>query len=100
MTTSPVKRIDHSFIWNSMASRLYDRYTECPGYYLTEMTAELSGTPLEQALVQRTPSGHLGETGDLVGTCLYLVSSASDHVTGVCIPVDGGYLVSDGMPRG
>jgi 2-deoxy-D-gluconate 3-dehydrogenase len=71
-----------------------------PGYYITEMTAELSGTPLEQALVQRTPSGHLGETGDLVGTCLYLVSSASNHVTGVCIPVDGGYLVSDGMPRG
>lgn len=71
-----------------------------PGYYFTEMTAELSGTPLEQTLKARTPSGRLGETDDLTGTCLYLASRASDHVTGVCIPVDGGYLASDGLDRG
>jgi len=41
MTSSPVKRIDHAFIWNSMASRLYDRYTECPGYYLTDAEVEI-----------------------------------------------------------
>ena len=70
-----------------------------PGYYFTEMTAELKGSPLEQVMVRRTPSGHLGETKDLIGTCVYLVSSASDHVTGVCIPVEGGYLASDGMER-
>jgi 2-deoxy-D-gluconate 3-dehydrogenase len=74
--------------------------TIAPGYFMTEMTAELSGTPLEQALIRRTPSGRLGNTGDLVGTCLYLASRASDHVTGVCIPVDGGYMASDGMDRG
>jgi len=71
-----------------------------PGYYVTEMTAELSGTPLEQAMLRRTPSGRLGSTKDLIGTCLYFVSGASDHVTGVCIPVDGGYMASDGMERG
>lgn len=71
-----------------------------PGYYFTEMTAELSGTPLEQTLKRRTPSGRLGETDDLTGTCVYLASRASDHVTGVCIPVDGGYVVSDGLERG
>lgn len=71
-----------------------------PGYYFTEMTAELSGTPFEQTLKRRTPSGRLGETDDLVGTCLYLASRASDHVTGVCIPVDGGYMASDGLDRG
>lgn len=70
-----------------------------PGYYLTEMTAELSGTPVEQALIRRTPSGRLGETKDLVGICLYLASGASDHMTGVCMPVDGGFLASDGMER-
>ena len=70
-----------------------------PGYYFTEMTAELKGTSLERAIVQRTPSGRIGETADLNGTCLFLVSSASNHVTGVCIPVDGGYLASDGMQR-
>ena len=71
-----------------------------PGFYLTEMTADIGGSPMEQALIRRTPSGHLGETKDLIGTCLYLVSGASDHVTGVCIAVDGGYVASDGMPRG
>ncbi len=71
-----------------------------PGYYLTEMTAELSGTPMEQAIMRRTPSGRLGETKDLIGTCLYFVSGASDHVTGVCVPVDGGFMASDGMERG
>jgi 2-deoxy-D-gluconate 3-dehydrogenase len=71
-----------------------------PGYYHTEMTAELKGSPLEQALKRRTPSGHLGETAELVGTCVYLASGASNHVTGVCIPVDGGFTASDGMDRG
>ena len=71
-----------------------------PGYYFTEMTAELSGTPLEQSMIRRTPSARVGQTEDLVGTCLYLASSASNHVTGVCIPVDGGYMASDGLDRG
>lgn len=71
-----------------------------PGYYFTEMTAELKGTPLEQAMIRRTPSGRLGETDDLVGTSLYLASAASNHVTGMCIAVDGGYMASDGLDRG
>jgi 2-deoxy-D-gluconate 3-dehydrogenase len=74
--------------------------TIAPGYFITEMTAELSGTVFEQATIRRTPSGRAGNTADLVGTCLYLASRASDHVTGVCIPVDGGYMASDGMDRG
>lgn len=74
--------------------------TIAPGYFMTEMTAELSGTVFEQATIRRTPSGRAGNTGDLIGTCLYLASRASDHVTGVCIPVDGGYTASDGMDRG
>jgi 2-dehydro-3-deoxy-D-gluconate 5-dehydrogenase len=71
-----------------------------PGYFFTEMTGELRGTSLEQAIKRRTPSGRLGETSELVGTCIYLASSASDHVSGICIPVDGGYLASDGLERG
>lgn len=70
-----------------------------PGFFATEMTAEIKGSPLEDALVRRTPSGHLGDTKDIIGTCLYLVSPASNHVTGVCIAIDGGYVVSDGMDR-
>jgi 2-deoxy-D-gluconate 3-dehydrogenase len=71
-----------------------------PGYFDTEMTAELKGTSLEQAIKRRTPNSHLGEPSQLAATALYLASSASDHVIGVCIPVDGGYLASDGMERG
>ena len=70
-----------------------------PGYFLTEMTGELRGTPIEQAIGRRTPSGRLGETAELVGACIYLASAASDHVNGVCLPVDGGYLASDGLER-
>jgi len=70
-----------------------------PGYFFTEMTGELRGTPLEAAIKKRTPAGKLGETSQLIGTCLYLASAASDHVSGICIPVDGGYLASDGLER-
>ncbi|MBI1397311.1 MAG: glucose 1-dehydrogenase [Betaproteobacteria bacterium] len=72
----------------------------CPGYFITEMTGDLSGTSFEQAIRRRTPSGKLGDTGDLVGTCVYLASGASNHVTGACIQVDGGYFASDGIDRG
>lgn len=41
MASTPIKRIDHAFIWNSVGSRLYDRYTECPGYYLTDAEVEI-----------------------------------------------------------
>jgi NAD(P)-dependent dehydrogenase (short-subunit alcohol dehydrogenase family) len=71
-----------------------------PGYFVTEMTAELSGSPIEQVIKRRTPDGRIGDTADLVGTCLYLASNASNHVTGQCIAVDGGYLASDGLERG
>lgn len=71
-----------------------------PGYCFTEMTGALAGTPIERAIVRRTPSGRFGETSQLVGTCIYLASAASDHVTGTCLPVDGGYLASDGLERG
>jgi NAD(P)-dependent dehydrogenase (short-subunit alcohol dehydrogenase family) len=64
------------------------------------MTAELKGTPLEQAIKRRTPSGRLGDTAQLAATAVFLASGASDHMTGVCIPVDGGYMASDGMERG
>jgi NAD(P)-dependent dehydrogenase (short-subunit alcohol dehydrogenase family) len=71
-----------------------------PGYFLTEMTADLSGTALERAIVKRTPSGRWGAPADLVGTCIYLASRAADHVAGECIVVDGGYFASDGLDRG
>ena len=70
-----------------------------PGWFFSEMTEELRGTSFEQSARRRIPASRWGETSDLVGTCLYLASPASDFVTGVVIPVEGGYLASDGLDR-
>ena len=71
-----------------------------PGWHITEINRELPATPLGEAISRRTPSGRWGEPSDLVGTCLYLASSASDFVAGSCLVVDGGYSASDGLDRG
>jgi 2-deoxy-D-gluconate 3-dehydrogenase len=71
-----------------------------PGYHHTEITAELSGTPFEQYVAKRTPDGRWGDPDDVAAACVFLASAAADHVTGVCLPVDGGYMASDGLERG
>lgn len=70
-----------------------------PGWFFTEMTEELRGTAFEQSVIRRTPAGRWGDAPDLVGTCVYLSSSASDYVNGAVIAVDGGYAASDGLER-
>jgi len=57
-----------------------------------EKTEEL--TERGRAVIEHTPMGRFGEAHELSGTVLFLAnSSASGFVTGVTIPVDGGYLV-------
>lgn len=75
-----------------------------PGFFLTEqnrylLTDEATGgwTPRGQAIVSHTPAARLGEPDDLVGTLLWLVSPASKFVTGVVIPVDGGFSAYSGV---
>jgi 2-deoxy-D-gluconate 3-dehydrogenase len=70
-----------------------------PGWYFTEMTEELRGTGFHHAIERRTPAGRWGETTDLVGSVRFLASAASGFVSGTVIPVDGGYLASDGADR-
>ena len=70
-----------------------------PGWYFTEMTEELRDTAFEDSVARRTPAGRWGNAPDLVGTCLYLASPASDFVSGAVITVDGGYTASDGLER-
>ncbi|MCA8968739.1 MAG: L-histidine N(alpha)-methyltransferase [Planctomycetes bacterium] len=45
-------RIDHSHIWNRVGSRLYDRYTECPSYYLTDSEVAILEQNATDILVQ------------------------------------------------
>lgn len=66
-----------------------------PGWINTDMSAEgkrdIPG--LEEGVTARTPAGRWGEPFDLAGTAVFLASAASNFVTGVAIPVDGGYAV-------
>ncbi|MFM7873002.1 MAG: SDR family oxidoreductase, partial [Actinomycetota bacterium] len=47
-----------------------------------------------QFLTSRIPAGKWGKPEDLAGTTLFLSAPASDYVSGVVIPVDGGYLAN------
>ena len=75
-----------------------------PGFFLTEqnrylLTDAASGglTPRGQAIIEHTPMSRLGTPEDLLGTLLWLVSPASAFVTGVVIPVDGGFSSFSGV---
>jgi 2-dehydro-3-deoxy-D-gluconate 5-dehydrogenase len=66
-----------------------------PGWYETDLTRGLPDTTLRQEIRRKTPAGRWGNPEDLVGTAVFLASRASDFVTGVAIPVDGGYSVAE-----
>ena len=44
-------------------------------------------------LLARTPAGRWGEPDDVIGAAVFLASPAADFVTGITLPVDGGYSV-------
>ncbi|MGD9894306.1 MAG: SDR family NAD(P)-dependent oxidoreductase, partial [Dehalococcoidia bacterium] len=66
-----------------------------PGWFPTDMTGRLPHTSLGEQIRRKTPAGRWGDPDDLVGAAVFLASRASDFVTGVQLPVDGGYLVAD-----
>jgi NAD(P)-dependent dehydrogenase (short-subunit alcohol dehydrogenase family) len=63
-----------------------------PGWIKTPLTvAARADEPRNRAIVERTPMGRWGEPEELVGPVLFLASEAARFVTGVVLPVDGGY---------
>ncbi|MBB3966142.1 SDR family NAD(P)-dependent oxidoreductase [Rhizobium metallidurans] len=65
-----------------------------PGYHRTEMTKPLWSQPDSEAkIAERSALKRWGTTEDLVGPILFLCSPAAAFVTGVTLPVDGGYSV-------
>jgi NAD(P)-dependent dehydrogenase (short-subunit alcohol dehydrogenase family) len=75
-----------------------------PGFFLTEqnrflLTDKDSGdlTPRGQAIIAHSPMGRFGVPEDLLGTVLWLVSPASAFVTGIVVPVDGGFSAFSGV---
>jgi gluconate 5-dehydrogenase len=64
-----------------------------PGYMITDMNQALIDNPTFDAWVKgRTPSKRWGRPDELVGTAVFLASSASDYVNGQIIYVDGGMM--------
>jgi NAD(P)-dependent dehydrogenase (short-subunit alcohol dehydrogenase family) len=75
-----------------------------PGFFLTNqnrflLTDKETGewTARGNTIVGHTPMGRLGEPKDLLGGVLWLLSPASDFVTGVVIPIDGGFSAFSGV---
>ena len=65
-----------------------------PGWILTPMTEPVKNFPdMEKEILTRTPMGRWGMPEDHAGAAVFLASSASDFVTGITIPVDGGYRI-------
>jgi NAD(P)-dependent dehydrogenase (short-subunit alcohol dehydrogenase family) len=75
-----------------------------PGFFLTEqnrflLTEEETGklTPRGKAIISHTPMERFGLPEDLLGTVMWLLSPASAFVTGIVVPVDGGFSAFSGV---
>ena len=66
-----------------------------PGWIATPLTEPLHSDPARSdPIVARTPLGRWGTPEDVAGPVLFLASPAARFVTGVILPVDGGYLIA------
>jgi 2-deoxy-D-gluconate 3-dehydrogenase len=64
-----------------------------PGYIATDNTQALRDDPDRSAsILGRIPAGRWGTGGDIAGATVFLASPASDYVSGIVLPVDGGWL--------
>jgi 2-deoxy-D-gluconate 3-dehydrogenase len=78
---------------NEWASKGVTVNAIAPGYIATDNTRALQDDPdRSRAILERIPTGRWGVAGDLAGAAVFLASRASDYVTGITLPVDGGWL--------
>ncbi len=75
-----------------------------PGFFLTQqnkfiLTDEQTGqfTARGHSIIEHTPMGRFGQPEDLLGAVLWLMSPASEFVTGIVVPVDGGFSAFAGV---
>jgi len=100
--------IDNFTRW--MAVEMAHKYGEgirvnaiAPGFFIAEQNRRLltnedgSLTSRGQTIVQETPLKRFGEPEELVSTLLWLCSDASSFITGIIVPVDGGFSAFSGV---
>ncbi len=75
-----------------------------PGFFLTEqnrflLTDEKTGelTARGKTIIDHTPMGKFGQPEELIGTVMWLLSDAAKFVTGVVVPIDGGFSAFSGV---
>lgn len=74
-----------------------------PGFFLGEqnryllLNADNTLTKRGQQIIDHTPMSRFGDPEDLIGTLLWLASDASRFVTGIVVPVDGGFSAFSGV---
>jgi NAD(P)-dependent dehydrogenase (short-subunit alcohol dehydrogenase family) len=74
-----------------------------PGFFLTDQNRFLltdedgRPTPRGQQIIDHTPMARYGTPEELVGTLIWLISDAAKFVTGIVVPVDGGFSAYSGV---
>lgn len=74
-----------------------------PGFFLTDQNRTLltegdgSLTPRGNTIIGQTPMGRFGEPEDLISTTLWLCGEGASFVTGVVVPIDGGFSAFSGV---
>lgn len=78
---------------NEWAARGVTVNAIAPGYIATDNTRELQDDPARsRAILERIPAGRWGAASDIGGAAVFLAAPAADYVSGVILPVDGGWL--------
>lgn len=69
-----------------------------PGVFPTNLNRKALSDPVRlNNIIARTPMKRLGDVNELAGAAIYLVSDESKFVTGITMPVDGGFLAHSGF---
>jgi gluconate 5-dehydrogenase len=64
----------------------------CPGYFYTELTTQVLDTQKFQEFAENhVPMKRYGKSGELNAGAIFLASDEASYVTGVILPIDGGY---------